>query len=387
MLCRVIDMKYREISAMTAFVLSLAAADLTAADAGFTGTFFVPGVGRDTVAYDSDKTSGDSQMCWAHAFGCMVAWYQDQLASTGVQIASTELRDPAAIVRQLLSSGGNVSGSFSKGVSDYVNAGYMLSYIDPTDWNPMRPKAYTGFDRTNLEETFSTADGFSRLLLENLCKGVAFVDLYLPGSVGGHAVALWGARFEDGIVKEVFISDSDDGASGFTGYPVVCENGWIRLSGHWAPRVHALTFLWVPEGVEVTVPANPASTSADLVFPDGTRVSVAIPHASAWMQTYLARYPDDYSERLTRDSDGDGFSDVAEYVIGTDPSDGSSHLRITDISFDADGRPRITHEPVSNDGVAVFTVQGAPSPTGPWKAHARSDTAHRFFRVVASPGP
>lgn len=355
-------------------------------DSDYTGTFFVPLVTSLTTSYDSNKTSGDSNMCWAYAFAGMIAWYQDALESTGVVISSKELRKPVSIVNALKSSSGNYSGSFSRGVSYYIDDGYMLSYINTAAWNPLRPTAYTGYDRTNLESTFSSLTEFSQLILTNLYRGVAFVDLYLPDSVGGHAVAIWGAEFDNGILKAVYISDSDDERDGFVRYDIICEDGWIRLKGHWAPRIHALTFLWAPEGVSLTVPVDQSkTTTATFKSHTGKSVTIKIPHSSPWMKAYIDHYPEDFAERLGDDTDGDGFTDAVEYVIGSDPTDNTKHLKITSFSFDANGMPKITHEPASNDGVSTFTIEGSPTPSGPWKLHTDSDTSNRFFRVIASP--
>lgn len=357
-------------------------------DSKYSGTFFVPGVDKTTIVYDSNKTYNDSNMCWAHAFACMVAWYQDMLESVGVEISAKELREPIAIVNALKESSGNFSGSFSRGIQYYIiEDGYMLSYINAAAWNPIRPTAYKGYDRTNVEETFSSLESFSQLLFDNLYKGVAFADLYYPNSVGGHAVAIWGAEFENSVVKAVYISDSDDNKDGFVRYSVVCEDGWVRLSGHWAPRIHALTFLWAPNGVDCPVPSNPTEevTSVTLTSKEGASVIIKIPHTSTWMKEYLKIYPNTYEEQLYDDSDGDGFTDIEEYVVGSNPNDNTDCLKITNITFETDGLPTIEHYPRSNDGVAEFIIQGSKNLDGPWSTHTKTNTTHRFFRVIAKP--
>lgn len=74
-----------------------------------------------------------------------------------------------------------------------------------------------------------------------------------------------------------------------------------------------------------------------------------------------------------------------KYVAGTDPADKANYLRITALRFGGDGRPEVVYEPHANEGVGVFTVEGAPSPAGPWETHEGSDTAHRFLRVIVTP--
>lgn len=357
-------------------------------DSDYTGTFYVTGADSGD-GYDLDKPlAGDAYLCWAYAFACMVDWYQDMYESIGTTIPANEPRTASAIMTALKGISGNVSGSFTTAVSKYIqDGGYMLSYITTSDWNMYVPKAYRQYFYSSYPAELGTIEGFSQLLLENLYRAPAFVDLLEENSSSsGHAVVIWGAEFENGTVKSVYISDSDDNMYGYTKYDIVLKNGRIFLDGHWAPRVNALTFLWAPAGVELTVPVNPVeATSALLKSRDGRSVTVRIPHSSEWMKSYMKRHPDDYAARLEQDSDGDGFTDVAEYVAGTDPADKANYLRITALRFGSDGRPEVEYEPQANEGVGVFTVEGAPSPAGPWETHEDSDTAHRFFRVIVTP--
>lgn len=104
-----------------------------------------------------------------------------------------------------------------------------------------------------------------------------------------------------------------------------------------------------------------------------------VPHS--WVRTH---FPDctDFDGQLEGDSDKDGFSDAEEYFIGTDPKDGTHHLKIEAVGFE-DGKPRFTVTPETPGDSAKFTIYGSATLNGTWKAHTDADTAHRFFRVRA----
>lgn len=377
---------------LVALGMALATAGMPAEVFAYTGTFYAPGADSGKI-YDLDKTgNGDSYLCWAYAFSCMVDWYQDMHVSVGKKPGDSEPVGMPAILSALKGLSGNVSGSFQKAADLYIQTGgYMLSYINGMAWRPNAPTAYRQFYHSSEPEMFSSLEGFSGLLLENLYRAPAFVDLLDATSASsGHAVAIWGAEYENGLVKAVYISDSDDRACRYAKYGVVIRNGRVFLDGYWAPRVNALTFLYAPDGVVCVPPGEEdqeASTSVVLPSGDGEGVTVKIPHSSAWMKTYMERHPDDYVARLGRDSDSDGFTDAEEYVTGTDPDDAAEHLRITGFSVDPEGRVTVSHEPAANEGVAEFTVEGATSPTGPWTVYdgvgANGDA--RFFRVTVKP--
>ncbi len=359
-------------------------------DSDYTGTFYVTGV-ADADAYDLDKPLvGDAKLRWAYAFACMVDWYQNMYESIGTTLGSNEPRSTSAILSALKNLSGNVSGSFSKAIDLYIQTGgYMLSYISVAAWRPPSVTAYASYYYSSYPTELGTLEGFSQLLLENLYRAPAFVDLLEENSsTSGHAVVIWGAEFENGIVQAVYISDSDDNMYQYTRYPVVCTNGRIFLGGHWAPRVNALTFLYAPAGVPYTVPVNATPeaewTLADLPPHGGAAATVRIPHSSPWMQAYMERYPTTYAAQLSQDSDDDGFTDAEEYVLGTDPADAGKKLVITALRF-ADGKPVVDFAPASNDGVAVFAVQGKANLADAWETHTDSDTDHRFFRVIATP--
>nr|MCR5413574.1 IdeS/Mac family cysteine endopeptidase [Kiritimatiellia bacterium] len=259
-----------------------------------------------------------------------------------------------------------------------------------SDWtNPLNVKAYHVYDWSSTSELKSLA-GFSRLLLENLYRAPAFMELLYSTGTGGHAVGIWGAEFEGGLVKAVYISDSDDTKTGYARHTVSCSGDRIIVDGYWAPRVNGLTFLYAPQGVGFTVPKNasaePTETDVTYTLGDKTVVTKKIPLEGDWMKRYLKKHQASELNDDARDSNNNGVSDKDEYLLGTDPDDeNSKKLRITGISFDENGRPKIAHEPEGNSAVADITVQGAVSPAGPWETHSDSDTAHHFFRVIVTP--
>ncbi len=65
------------------------------------------------------------------------------------------------------------------------------------------------------------------------------------------------------------------------------------------------------------------------------------------------------------DADGDGFTNLEEYLAGTDPNNASSVLNIKEIAINANGYPEITFETAA--GVS-YTLQSSLLPDGPYNA-------------------
>ncbi|MDO4527291.1 MAG: thrombospondin type 3 repeat-containing protein [bacterium] len=281
---------------------------------------------------------------------------------------------------------GNTPGSFPTAVNYYLQTReYLLPYINPIEWNMYAPKSYKGYAYSDSNSPLKTLEDFSQLLYDNLYKGPAFVDLLFEDSVDGHAVTIWGATFKDGRVTSVYISDSDDNETTYKAYTVTCTNNRLRLEGHWAPRINALTFLWLPSGV---TPVPPPETEPEPEAPTETVVKlrngheVRVPHT--WVKEHFPACTD-FTTQLEGDSDGDGFTDAEEYFIGTNPTLKSDRLKIEAITFDANGKPIFTIFPATPGDSATFILYGCETLNGTWKKHEDSDTTHRFFRIRVEP--
>jgi hypothetical protein len=112
-----------------------------------------------------------------------------------------------------------------------------------------------------------------------------------------------------------------------------------------------------------------------------------------WAQTWFGHSPLSLEERLS-DTDGDGMSNAAEAVAGTDPTDPASVFKLVSITPSAEGwRVRFTHVPGKwyrvwrgsglDTWVEVEASQfGYPAPgIAEWTDASSPDLASRFFRV------
>ncbi|MDO5462872.1 MAG: IdeS/Mac family cysteine endopeptidase, partial [bacterium] len=222
---------------------------------GYTGTFYVTGAAQATANYDDDKPDASySNLCWAYAFASQITWYLDQYEASGKTVSNSEPRTIAAIVEVLKGRVGNNPGDLSEGISEYITNSGKLSGIADYTWSPMTPTAYTHYYPNSEPEVFNSIEGFSKHLFENLYKGPAFVQLLSTAS-SGHAVTIWGAEFEKGKVKAIYIADSDDNKKTYQRHEIELDSkGRVCIKGYWAPKINALTHLWLPSGVTPVPP-------------------------------------------------------------------------------------------------------------------------------------
>lgn len=87
-------------------------------------------------------------------------------------------------------------------------------------------------------------------------------------------------------------------------------------------------------------------------------------------------------EALAADPDGDGYTTAEEYVLGTDPTDRDSALRVS-IEI-RDGKPVVTYSPNFSDS-RIYVIWGTPSLTGGVWTPVMDDRPpageQHFFRV------
>jgi hypothetical protein len=117
--------------------------------------------------------------------------------------------------------------------------------------------------------------------------------------------------------------------------------------------------------------------------------------SDAWEQNYFGEVSPGYTGLV--DSDGDGVSDYAEFVAGTDPTLPSSRFRISAINRLGDGSVRLTWTSVSGRGYRIYGSSNLISWTAAsaWIQAVSGTTictlpppapeAPRFFRIEVRP--
>lgn len=120
-------------------------------------------------------------------------------------------------------------------------------------------------------------------------------------------------------------------------------------------------------------------------IPDGENW-VSMPVSAHWIKKH--QLPEENLDPHD-DPDGDGLSNLTEYLLGTNPNDSSvkdEPLQITSLTVNADGSVSITYTPENAaTGISDFILQGKKELSSEWETHDAADTTHRFFRVRVTP--
>lgn len=124
----------------------------------------------------------------------------------------------------------------------------------------------------------------------------------------------------------------------------------------------------------------------EIAYTDAEGITYTVPRT--WFDGYgLAKCANKstYDALMAMDSDGDGFFNREEYLLGTSPVDEDSKLKITGLLVDAEGVVSIDYEPKSNESIAIFKVLGKSTLLDEWKPHTDADKMHRFFKIQVVP--
>lgn len=154
----------------------------------------------------------------------------------------------------------------------------------------------------------------------------------------------------------------------------------IRL-GLFDPALFSATSSWEENAPAlIDVAATPDRLAALVRNSHTLTVSgEAKPIPAAWLAKH---FPAAATEALpalaTEDSDGDGFTNAQEYILGTDPTDAGSRFRFGPFRAQADGSLLPAYDTVSG---RKYTLQGKAALGDAW---GDPTAESRFFRVLIS---
>ena len=129
---------------------------------------------------------------------------------------------------------------------------------------------------------------------------------------------------------------NNDGLGNLTGYAYGANIGWITFEQTYGqPKVSLLTgqmsgYVWSANCGWISLSNAVAYVQTDTISP-GALAPDGLP--IAWLLTYFGTT----NVNANADPDGDGMSNMQEYLAGTDPTNPNSNLRITAESFASGG--------------------------------------------------
>jgi hypothetical protein len=190
---------------------------------------------------------------------------------------------------------------------------------------------------------------------------------------------------------------NQDGFGNLRGYAYGANIGWINFESTGAPRVNLLTgrltgLVWGANVGWISLSNATAQVQTDTIARGRDSDHNGLP--DAWQLTYFGHL----GVNPNADADGDGISNLAEYLAGTNPTNNADALRITAASFSPGGTS--ANLTWSSTRARFYYLQKTPSlpatnwvdsglsliaPDGAATTRAFSDTnaPTRFYRVQA----
>lgn len=179
---------------------------------------FSEGVSVESGWYDNNKSRGaggfsnDGRMCWAMAESNMIQWWQDRYIAGGevlpvgtpngiVPGRENEKYRRLAVFEEFHVKFPNIGAVVLRGIPDYFTTYFPDIFVDK--------KPFFEEGTYAKDKVFKNFKEFSDFVVAGLKdRGVISLRIAVPG----HAVTLWGVTYntETGLVKNIFMSDSDD---------------------------------------------------------------------------------------------------------------------------------------------------------------------------------
>ncbi|MDB6020615.1 MAG: hypothetical protein JWQ04_472 [Pedosphaera sp.] len=176
-----------------------------------------------------------------------------------------------------------------------------------------------------------TANG--AVIGEYVCSGYVYSANVGWISLGGGSPAN-GIQYQNNSGTDFGVNT--DGLGNLRGYAYGANIGWINFENTGAPKVDIKTGLFSGYAYSANCGWISLSNAVALVQTDSIQQGVDSNHdgiPDAWeLQNFGT-----ISINVNADPDGDGMSNLQEYLAGTDPNNAASNLKITAQSFSAGG--------------------------------------------------
>ncbi len=232
---------------------------LNAATPSFAAESWAYGVSLNSGWYDADKIGGDAGLCWAASASNMAAWWEDNSAASTYPGRIPALNDKTsdratAIFNEFKAywvnsglntkegimwyfGGNSLSGNtYSKAFLDTVsnpestgryweeyvnNIGYSSNNSSDTYAYSLYTDYYYATNTLSSTEAYAFASNVVNTFENANAPGTISLLLSQYGTIGSHAVTLWGVEYEGDVISKIYITDSDDNyKNSIVGYDV-----------------------------------------------------------------------------------------------------------------------------------------------------------------------
>lgn len=207
----------------------------------------------DEKILDTDKdnisSASESNLCWAATSANLVAWWQNNYPRQEA-FPATLPRDSKAIYNfyreNNLMAKSNSASTFVDGMPWYFN-NYLNDFINPSQWRFQFIGSSIVVNAYKISDNFTTLEQLTQEIKENLPKGLMGMAMTISSTnQSGHAVTLWAAELDEvsGLVKAVFITDSDDEKTSIFRYEVSQGEGYVHIEYDWCKRLRNVMTLF-----------------------------------------------------------------------------------------------------------------------------------------------